>query len=432
MSDEIFNIRPPELYISSELNQANKSLRLVKADKPALKPTSTLKVRGAIPRTKILGLLKQETAFQEFGSKLGKMLMEISSFDIPEADSLTFKRTALISALGKMIATAEDRTELGIRHMEIFDLAGSQINISDKLISTDSPTLSAGDYTFDLTVGDDETQSVKVTIVGPGIGEDSNLDLLEKIGRQIMAASEKLETSITLRIEPDTGGVDQEWVTLTIKSKEPGWEYHFDLADTSGTMVGTLDLNIISDTAAQADFEYDHWAYSTNSNQFSAEGGQISVGMLKPTTKVESILIEEGYKAAFKQAGDLVEKYNDMIEFLGKHVSSIKPTFLNNMTAVASGIKKELGSIGINVADDGQIELTDRFAHTLLAQPDKVSKALNGKDGFFFRLGDFIKESITTGLKTWAQPIATAVYTSRSLTRMNQQISGLLGLSFKV
>ena len=85
--------------------------------------------------------------------------------------------------------------------------------IHGRVVANESPSLSEGTYTFDLTVGGD-THTVKVEVAHSGYtGQaDTNLSLLGKIARQINAADDRIRAEVVETEVPAysslTGGRD--------------------------------------------------------------------------------------------------------------------------------------------------------------------------------------------------------------------------------
>ncbi|MBW1710193.1 MAG: hypothetical protein JRJ73_09980 [Deltaproteobacteria bacterium] len=407
MSSVINNIQAARLVISSwPANKERQGFKLPAGTQLA----KVYNYNQALFSNSTIQKKRQAQVILDFQRRIQDFLAEINLYDISDRTSLTNARAAISSAPDKILATASDTTPFGLHHVEIRNLTYPQTNVSAKLITTGAVSLDAGEYVFDLVVGEDTT-AVDVTVVKTGYGADTNLDLLSKIGREIMTADDRLKAFLTLSTEPDADNVLQDRVTLNIQVKETGQEVKFYLNDTTGDLVENLKLNHQLSTAWSAEVIYDNLAYESNSNKLEIEKDRIALELIKPTTSNESISVERELEALPRQAQNLIKRYNDLLQFLEDNKNDIKSTITSELRKNQDNFLSSFRQIGLKTSDDGQIELTDRFFQALAAEPEKVRAVTNGSSGFFIEAGQILEDVLSRDIRNYAQPAETISYT---------------------
>ena len=389
----------------------------------AYKPEKALK--GAIQK------IRQIQVLRDLQTNIRQLVSEIDVFSIPDRNSLAEARVAVSSAPDKIVATAFDRAPLLLHQEEISYLAQAQINTGNKLITTETPSLDAGDYTFDLTVGDDSI-SIEVTLVTTGNGADDNFDFLSKIGREITNNEERLEAYLTLSTEPDEDNVDQEMVALSIKAKETGRDITFDFTDTSGELIETLGINRVSQGGGQARIYHDQRPYSPDYNAFVVSEDGLALKLIKPTDRVENIKVEKGLEAVFNQAKRLVDRYNGFLSFLEANSKYINPNVRTGLRKLEKDYSQALHGIGLTSFGQENFLTGDIFFNKLAAKPELIQEVLKGPDGFFTGVREELVSILGRNASHYMQVVRKDSYASPKTTMNTYENRGSSNLSLIV
>jgi len=406
MSSAINTIQTPHLVISSWLVETRQQFLKTEAHTEMAR---VFNYQPGLSSNASIQKNKQAQVLRDFQERLQELISQIGLYNIPDQGSITYARTAISSAPDSIQAAAFDRAPTGLHHVEVSNLAYPQTNISAKMITTVPVSLDAGEYVFELTVGE-ETDSVEVNVVKTGYGADTNLDLLSKVGRAVITADDRLEAFLCLSTEPDTEDVLQDWVTLIIQAKQTGRGMTFFLSDTEGSLVETLELNRQAPAAWPAKVIYDHLGYESDSNELEIDDDRLVLRLLKPTISAETITVEKAPEALPKQSQELVARYNDLVQFLKDHSDEIKSIISNKLKSNQDDFLSDLKQIGLISLADGRLGLTNRFFQALAAEPESVREVLVGPDGFFSGVGEILQDVLDSDIRHYAQPIETISY----------------------
>lgn len=428
MSSIISSTPPPKLvFFAGAQQRVVQSTRRREAagiaKVPVYKPEIALK--GAIQR------IRQVQVLRDLRTNIRQLVAEIDVFSIPDRNSLAEARVAVSSAPDKILATAFDRAPLLLHQEEISYLAQAQINTGKKLITTETPSLNAGDYTFDLTVGDDSI-SIEVELVTTGNGADDNFDFLAKIGREIMNNEERLEAYLILSTEPDEDNVDQDMVALSIKAKETGRGVTFGFTDTSGNLIETLGIDRVSQGGGQARIYHDQRPYSPDYNTLVFSEDKLALKLINPTDRVESIKVEKGLEAVFAQAKRLIDRYNGFLSFLKVNSKYINPNIRIGLQKLEKDHSRALHGIGLTFFGRENILTGDVFFNNLVAKPELVQEVLKGPEGFFTGVREEIVSILGRDAGHYMQIIKKDSYASLKTTINTYENRGISNLSLIV
>lgn len=340
---------------------------------------------------------RQEAILEDLRAQTTRLAEGFRLFSLPNRSNLALFRTAESSAPDQVTAGAEDGAPTGLYHVQVKQLALGQTNTSLKLNSLDEPPFHQGEYIFDLEVNGETTQ-VAVEVVRSGRGQDDNLDLLHKIGRQIMAADERLEAEVITTMEPGENNLPVEKAALTVRSKWPGRQVTFALTDASGDLVEKLKLDQSGPAAAPAQVHFNHQAYYAETNELTLDEAGLTLGLLQPTGPNETIKVKEGLAPLVSQTQDLISQLNDYLSFLKKHRRDIKTTILLDIMTETDAHLRRLKDIGLLPAGDGRLMLADKYAQALEGRPEYVYQVLSGEDGFFTKVEGLLDEVLSRNL----------------------------------
>jgi len=391
MSSAATGLSGPLAVWSSGVARSYYDFSFVSAARAELEPA--LSVRAVQTWQEVSRKNRQAAIIQELRTLTTRLAEGLRLFSLPNRSNLALFRTVSSSAPDKVTAAAEDGAPTGLHYVQVNQLAVSQTNTSLKLNSHDEPPFHQGEYLFDLTVNGEATQ-VAVEVVRSGRGQDDNLDLLHKIGRQIMAADERLEAEVITTMEPGENNLPVEKAALTVRSKWPGRQVTFTLNDTSGDLVEKLKLDQSGPAAVAANIYFNHQAYSAETNELTLDEAGLTLGLLQPTGPNETISVEEGLDPLVNQTQELIGQLNEYLSFLKTHRRDIKTTILLDIMTETDTRLRRLKDIGLLPAGDGRLMLTDKYAQTLEGRPEYVQEVLCGEDGFFTKVEELLDEAL--------------------------------------
>ena len=196
--------------------------------------------------------LAQDRAVTAADSSLAASMARAASFDLPAGDMISRLKAARASNRADWTGDAAGETDEGAYLARISRLASAQINRSVALQSTGADSIAAGDYTYQLTVGDKDPIELTLTVdYDRAYGDDDyNEVILERIGGQITAASDRLTADVVHPAKLNDDGNYVSHAVLEISSRQSGkGTTDFKLEDVSGNLISGLKLNAAYRTA---------------------------------------------------------------------------------------------------------------------------------------------------------------------------------------
>lgn len=264
----------------------------------------------------------------------------------------------------------EDGKEPPTIDMEVTSLASGQENLGYALPSNERVSLPEDTYSFDVSINDLSYEfqfSVR--------GGDTNKDVLERLSRLINNADVGIKSDIledgkgssALRLSSDNIGVPN--------GKDMIFSVSDDNTSKSKGAVDYLGIDYVSKEPSNAKFLLNGEERSASSNHFtidktyevtlngvhSYEGQKAQIGL---KTDIESMS---------ENVNKLISGYNNFIktasEYRALHPSSSK--LMNEMDRIVSYYKGGLNSIGIEVDDNGSMNIKDEeFKNALVSDAD--------------------------------------------------------------
>lgn len=248
-------------------------------------------------------------------------------------------------------------------------LASTQTNLSSFLNGSAPIALPPDTYSFDIGINDMNYEFQ----FGIKAGE-TNRDIQNRLSRLINHSNIGLTSEIiegdhgtsALRIESEATGL------------KPGKNMIFSVSDdktskTSG-MVSYLGLDYISHNASNAKFTLNGEPREARSNTFTVENVyEIQLqGVSSDENSISSIGLKTDYDALADNVTQLAGSYNGFLHAVDEfqHLHSSSRQLKDEMSGITSVYKDNLHNIGLDVQDDGRIEV-DREA---------LSKAIHGND----------------------------------------------------
>ncbi len=262
------------------------------------------------------------------------------------------------------------------------------------------------------------------------VGEgDSNIDLLQRVARQIMAADSRLEATVRETWGEDANSLPVRQVALEIRSAESGSDMRFTLNDASGDLVERLGLSRVSPAGSNARVLFNDTLYESGDNELTLSDPAVQLNLLATSASGETLAIRSGQEAVYRQALELIDGFNEYVDFLQDHRADIKPVILDDLMAASDERLRDLKSIGILPLGDGRLKGGPAFSRLLAAEPERVGKVLNGDSGFFSVAGDILQGVLDRDTANYGRAIVDQGNTYRGSAVYNRSLSQGLSLS---
>lgn len=266
-------------------------------------------------------------------------------------------------------------------NIEVKQLASTQVNLGHYM-NPEKSDIAPGSYRFDLSTA---LSSYEFQYnVG---SNDTNRSVQEKIKRLINSANVALQADI---VEDNAGNT-----ALRIESRQIGLgeneHYLFEIMPSPDTesmrAIDKLGIDRVKHNARNSSFLLNGNQRSSLSNTFTVDNA-FELTLIKPSEDGKSAQI--GFKADNDAIADNVESlinvYNNFIQ-LGLNHTEFRQSnrLLNDISSAAKEYTEELSSMGINLQEDGSLEI-DR-------EELKASVSMPGADTHFVTLNKF-KDSL--------------------------------------
>ena len=321
-----------------------------------------------------LFLLDTSPKTQEFAVSLKEgarsLKNVISSVSQDDSEDLLSQKT--VSSSDESVVTASyvgesnDGIEVPPLEIEVKNLANRQVNVG-KFLPENGMELEPGTYSFDVNSRDTDYEFQFNINEG-----DTNKSIQEKLARLITKSNIGIQASV---ISDDNGNSALKLVSDDSGMRE-GSDYQFKITDDkSSKSHGTVEyfgLGDVETMPANSSFILNGEERSTQSNTFtidktfeitlngiSKEGESAQVGL---KTDVESLTDNISY---------LIEGYNSFINKAAAYLDSqpYSSKLMREMGAISSIYGQGLSDIGINLNEDGTMELDkDTLAKTAQAE----------------------------------------------------------------
>ena len=264
------------------------------------------------------------------------------------------------------IGTNEDVDDSIRFDVRVMQLATPQVNLGEYL-SGDKSDIKPGIYSFDLNT---EFSSYEFQY---SVGEkDTNRDIQQKLIRLINSAGIGLKAELS---ENEEGKA-----AICIESKQTGLgngeQYLFEILPTpdSGSMkaMKTLGINKVEKMAQNSSFTLNGTEHSSLSNTFTVNN-DFELTLKKPSeeNRVAQIGFKTNVDAVADNVQSLVNVYNNMIQ-LGYNYSGSQESnkLIRDMVGVTRPYRNELEAIGLQVKEDGKIEVDHSLLTDAVTAPD--------------------------------------------------------------
>lgn len=296
---------------------------------------------------------------RELHMELASLGGNLDSKDLLERKVAYSSNEDIITA--RFIGSQSESDRVPSLDMEVFSLASSQVNLGT-FLKEDSPIgLPPDTYSFDISLND-MNYEFQFTI-RPG---ENNRNIQERLGRLINNSKIGLNAEI-VKGEEGTSSLRIESEATGLKPGSRGQAFSITDDKTSKTsgMVSYLGLDFTSHEASNAKFTINGEEREVSSNKFTLDKlYEIQLqGVSSEENGVTSIGLKADYEALADNVSQLAGSYNS---FLGavdqfKISRSSSDRLKGEMAGIASLYRDNLSGIGLNVQEDGTINV-DRSA----------------------------------------------------------------------
>ena len=331
-----------------------------------------------------LFLLDSSPKTQEFAVSLKESARSlknvISSVTPDDNGELLSQKT--VSSSDESIVTAsfigdtKGENDVPSLEIEVKSLANTQVNIG-KYLPQNEMGLEPGSYSFDVNSSDTDYEFQFNINDG-----DTNKTIEEKLARLITKSNIGIRAStvtdengnMALRLESDESGIrnDSELqfkITDDNTSKVKGAVNYFGLSNVSEKPENSLFILNGEERSTQSNTFTIDKTFEVTLNGISEEGKTAKIGL---KTDVESLADNISY---------LIEGYNSFINKAAAYLDSqpYSKRLVREMGAISSNYNKELSEVGLNLKEDGTIELDKEAMSKTARSEDALSKFKNIK-----------------------------------------------------
>ena len=331
-----------------------------------------------------LFLLDSSPKTQEFAVSLKESARSlknvISSVSPDDNGELLSQKT--VSSSDESIVTAsfigdtKGENDVPSLEIEVKSLANTQVNIG-KYLPQNEMGLEPGSYSFDVNSRDTDYEFQFNINDG-----DTNKTIEEKLARLITKSNIGIRAStvtdengnMALRLESDESGIrnDSELqfkITDDNTSKVKGAVNYFGLSNVSEKPENSLFILNGEERSTQSNTFTIDKTFEVTLNGISEEGQTATIGL---KTDVESLADNISY---------LIEGYNSFINKAAAYLDSqpYSKKLVREMGAISSNYNKELSEVGLNLKEDGTIELDKEAMSKTARSEDALSKFKNIK-----------------------------------------------------
>jgi flagellar capping protein FliD len=393
---------------------------------------------GSSQRVNLARLTRRRLTSQ-FQTEVSRLQNSLDQFRWPDTDNLYLAKGVVSSNEAVVSGQATTEAALATHRVRFDQPARAQQNRSVNLTPTDAPSLSAGTYTFDLTIGDD-THTLKVEVAHSGYtGQaDTNLSLLGKIARQINGSDDRVRAEVVQTELPAysslTGGQDMtdQVAYLTITAQDVGDEAAFSLADETGDLVETYGLSRQNPSATRAIWKLNGVGQDSSDNDPQIDAGRVTLHLNTPGLDYQTLTVIQGKSAVLGDVSQVLGDYNNLVAFLIVNRDYLVADLAETFRREVLSRKNDLAQIGLKTSDQGLISMDESFLVSLDADYDAVQATLTGETGVFTALSTLADRLAETGADRYFKPAdVTPAYSASTLARslnLIQEGQGLFSL----
>lgn len=383
-----------------------------------------------------------KTALSDLDSKISSLHSLLTS--LTDAFNSPFDaRTASPSSNDYFSVSVTDEAAFGSHSLMVERLATADTRISQQLTASGSTLRSFfdtnGSQTFSIEVASptdddpDHRVSVDVTVNPTGTTDE---EILQEISDAINSAMDAAVDAGT--IEDDDAALasmineTSDTARLSLRSGQTGYANRLDFTDSSGGLLSLLQLNnnavasgtgggqvtdvgtSETDSTLNAQFQLDGLTLYRSSNNVTDALAGVTLDLKAVGTTTTDFSITSDTDSIQSQIEDFISQYNEILSFVESKTAvdsdlDIRGEFAGDstfqslrfdmrneiarmVTGQPEGAPTLLTELGIEINDDGTLELTDADALTsaLNDDPDAVESLFSGSDGVATRLKNLL------------------------------------------
>lgn len=347
----------------------------------------------------------------------------------------------------KKVAVSSDESTVGVKYIgdgtedsritgfdiEVKQLSSPQVHVGNYL-KNDALSFIPGNYSFDLNVNNASYEfqfNVK-----PG---ESNLDVMKKLASLV----NRSPLGITATIKHGTAeanGIDTSALTLTSKQtgrNEDGSALFSITPGPNADSMKAMDLLGIHHVTLEAQnsvFLFNGAEFNSASNIFSLNDTfELNLKGVSPEGEPTHIGFKTNIDAVADNIMSLVNAFNgilDIAESSSKEATGDTNKLFNEISSISKSRRETLGSIGLDVADNGFISLnketlTDAIveerAEETFAVLSRFKNAIGAKaDDVAINPMNYVNKVVVNYKnpgRTWTAPYFTSVYSGMMLDK---------------
>lgn len=367
-------------------------------------------------------------------------LVQTGSLSPFQAKAVTSSNTAVATA------TASSSALSGVHALSVTQLAKASTVVSKQLTLTGTDVVTtegAGTKSFAVTFdGTDPATSGTAVAVSVTVGAgDTNNTILTNLATAINNNA-TLGAKVNASVVSDTSGTAR----LVLASKQTGLANKVRVADAAGggTLLGTIQLNsetasvgtaggfLFADSTLDAKFTLDGLAITRSSNSVSDALTGVTINLLGVSTSDATLTVGADKTSIKASVQAFIDAYNSAIKFLKERtaitvsattsagstqvnsvvkgrlageltytnlLSNLRLDVSNRVSTVLAGNPASLADVGITVASDGTLSISDsaKFDSAISGNPAGVTDLFASSNGVATRLISRLDGFVNTG-----------------------------------
>lgn len=245
-------------------------------------------------------------------------------------------------------------------HLQVQELATTQINTGNFLSSKAS---NVNGQTYSFTVGIDKASYEFEFYVSPG---ETNLDIQNRLAKLINKSNVGIQARVVTNEKYKSALQLESIATGTPKKGSLQFSISSNQEELSRGLITTLGLDQVTRYPKDAHFTVDGEAVTTHGNTFTIDQ-RYRVTLAEETIDADIITIgfQKDIDAIKNDISDYVSSYNNMVRFASENTK-----LFFDINSVTKGYKNEMESMGLNLQEDGTIEINDSLLTQAITEED--------------------------------------------------------------
>ncbi|MCX7748491.1 MAG: flagellar filament capping protein FliD [Clostridia bacterium] len=274
------------------------------------------------------------------------------------SDSSYNQKTVLSSDSTGVTGSATSTAGFYNYTLNIAQIAKSQVNTGLSLDSNTASSITAGNHTFSLKVGNKEAKNISFAV-----GKDANnKQSLEGMAKAINYSRQGVTANV---ISDAKSGKSY----LKITSDKTGTDHAFTITGIQGNAAAVSGIQNISSNSQNAVYKVNGKDYISQNNSISLDNGKVTAVLHKGEGKDIELKVAADTKAIKSDIKDFVTSFNKITDLTNSYSSSLGSAqkLGKEFSDIITLRKTSLQSIGILVNNDRTLSVDDQ----------KLDKVLN-------------------------------------------------------